>query len=149
MAEEARDFDVENATAFAEVCKCVQRYMPKHQYAFVKSLMQGEESNYFKQKLFEIATKIKAIPRYGEDRAPPTELIAHLHYFGGGFDAYVCALSDEQDPEEEVLEAFGRARFHRISEDGELGCLSIAEYKDCRYIELDFHWEPTALAKIR
>ncbi|MCA3019119.1 MAG: hypothetical protein ING56_14110 [Rhodocyclaceae bacterium] len=149
MSENARVFDANNPADFTDACKIAQRYMPKQQYQCVLMLLNGEEGGFFKEKLCEIATTITAMTRYGGESNRPIEPIAQLHYFGPGYDGYVCALSDEPDEDEEVLEAYGLARFDHFGDDGSIGYLSIAEYKTTRFMELDFHWQPKTFDEIR
>lgn len=128
----------------------MRHFMGKHQYDFVRQLMQGEEGDYFKEKMIELAGIINAMPQTYESDGRGTEAIAHLHYFAGGqANFYITERhkgSDDDEPKGVQHQAFGLADL--FGDGGELGYISLPEIFESRG-ELDFHWTPKSIAAIR
>jgi hypothetical protein len=130
--------------ALAPAMETMRHFMGRHQYDFVRQLMQGEEGDYFKAKMIELAGIINAMPQTYESDGRGTEAIAHLHYFAGGqANFYITEKSKGSDVQHQ---AFGLADL--FGDGGELGYISLPEIFESRG-ELDFHWTPKSIAAIR
>ena len=119
------------------------QFVPKAQLRFTRRLCLGEEGDFFKGKLAELAETIRAMPVvYGQDGKGEATVV-HLHYFAGSADWYIT----EKDSEAEQLQAFGLADL--FGDGGELGYISIEELVAEAGVEIDYHWTPKTLAEVR
>ncbi|SEN75387.1 DUF2958 domain-containing protein, partial [Nitrosomonas marina] len=106
------------------VMPLLKQFIGKSQLAAFASGIRGEEGQFIKDKLIEIANIIKNMPQtYGQDGLGD-EAVVHLHYFKGSADWYIT----EKDMEDEQLQAFGLADLY--GDGGELGYISIQELID-------------------
>ena len=103
-------------------------------------LCQGEENQFFFDKLVELAGIIETMPVTYETDGQGDQAIVYLHYFKAGFDFYIT----ERDCENEQLQAFGKAD---LGYGAELGYISIVETLRAG-AELDLHWQPKKLGEI-
>ena len=116
-------------------------FISKNQLSVIGSLCRGEEGQFFKDKLVEMAEIVSTMPvTYGQDGLGDQAVI-HLHYFTGSQDWYIT----ERDTSEEQHQAFGLADF---GDGGELGYISIAELIK-HGVELDLYWKPRTLSEVR
>lgn len=123
------------------VMPLLKQFIGGAQLLVINSAMSGEEGQFFKDKLIEIASVIQTMPKtYGQD-GMGDGAIAYLHYFKGSGDWYIT----EKDMEDEQLQAFGLAN---LGQGGELGYISIQDLIDAG-VELDLHWNPKTLKIIR
>ena len=113
-------------------------FMATAQRNTVKQLMQGEEKQFFYDKMLELADIIRNMPRtyQQQNEDQPTY---YLHYFRGGADWYIAEKDKLGDG---TLQAFGLADLY--NDGGELGYINIGELVAAG-IELDFHFEPRKL----
>lgn len=122
------------------------------QRAVIRQALRGEEGEHFATKLAEYAQRVDAMPRTYETRKEneTAPYIAHLHYFVGGCDWYICEAdigdTGERGPLGPQHQAFGLADIY--GDGGELGYISLPEILDCG-AELDLYFEPRPLADIR
>ncbi|SET44351.1 Protein of unknown function [Nitrosomonas marina] len=124
------------------VMPILKQFIGKSQLAAFASGIRGEEGQFIKDKLIEIANIIKNMPQtYGQDGLGD-EAVVHLHYFKGSADWYIT----EKDMEDEQLQAFGLADLY--GDGGELGYISIQELIDSG-VELDFYWTPKTVGDIK
>lgn len=126
---------------FIKAMRIVESFMPSNQFRVVRSLASGEEAQYFYDTIVALAHTIEAMPITYSQRHLGDEAIAYLHYFRGGCDFHIT----EKDSEDEQLQAFGLAN---LGYSPELGYISIVELQE-NNVELDFHFKPTTLAKIK
>ena len=98
---------------------------------------QGEEGEYFADKLIELHAKISTAPKTYAQDALGFQAIAHLHYFIGGCNWYITEI----DCEAEQQQAFGLAD---LGYGGEMGYISIVELLE-NNVELDLHFDPTVI----
>lgn len=123
------------------VMPLLKQFIGKSQLSAIGSAIRGEESQFFKDKLIEIANVIQTMPKtYGQD-GMGDKAIAYLHYFKGSGDWHIT----ERDMENEQLQAFGLAN---LGYGGELGYISIQELIGAG-VELDLHWTPKTIEAIR
>lgn len=121
----------------------LKRFMPDHQRNLVGGLIRNrEEGDFFREKIVELSERIKAMPKSYDQASLGDKAVAHLHYFGGGFDAWIT----EKDSEEEQYQAMALVKMH--GGDPELGYVSLVEMMPSN-IELDLHFTPTTIGEIK
>jgi len=121
-------------------------FMPERQKRIVATCMNGEERQYFFDKMVEIAATVEGMPVTYQQDGKGDEAIAHLHYFLGDCHWYIT----EKDREGEVEQAFGYAILHGDLINAEYGYIPITEIVDTGVgAELDFHFKPTPMAQIK
>ncbi|AEJ01298.1 hypothetical protein Nit79A3_1466 [Nitrosomonas sp. Is79A3] len=124
-----------------KVMPLLKQFIGKAQLSAIGMGIRGEEGQFFKDKLIEIANVIQTMPKtYGQD-GMGDKAIAYLHYFKGAGDWHIT----EKDMEDEQLQAFGLAN---IGYGGELGYISIQELIDAG-VELDLYWTPKTIGEIK
>ncbi len=112
-------------------------FMSVQQRNAVKQLMQGEEKQFFYDKMVELADIIRNMPHTYQQRGDdPTY---YLHYFKGGADWHIAEKDKLGDG---TLQAFGHADL--FGDGGELGYINIGELV-ANGVELDFHFDPRKL----
>ncbi|WP_017460711.1 DUF2958 domain-containing protein [Dyella ginsengisoli] len=104
-------------------------------------LCEGEEGEFFQNRLAELRHLIDTMPKTYEQSDKEGAAVVYLHYFMGGCDWYIT----EKDKEREQLQAFGLAD---LGYGGELGYISLVEVLQCG-AELDLHWTPKTLDEVR
>ena len=107
---------------------------------------KGEEKEFFKDKIVEMAQIIEGMPVSYETDGQGMEAVVQLHYFIGSWDWYITEKDVNKDGRGQ-LQAFGFAD----SEEGfgpEFGYISIKEIIRCG-AELDLHWTPCTLRQIK
>lgn len=122
------------------VLPILKKFMPASQFSVLGDLIRGEEGQFFKNKLVEVAETIKSMPEtYGQD-GKGDQAIAYLHYFKGSGDWYIT----EKDSGSQQIQAFGQAD---LGMGPELGYISIEELAQ-NGVELDLYFTPKTLAEI-
>lgn len=118
----------------------IREFISPSQLSVMGTNCRGEEGEWFKAKLVELAETINTMPHTYQQDGKGDEAIAYLHYFRGVADWYIT----EKDMDGGVLQAFGLAHI----QETELGYISIAEL--VKYgAELDLHFTPKTLAEIK
>jgi hypothetical protein len=120
----------------------LRRFVGPAQISVLGDACRGEEREWFKQKMVELAAQFDAMPKTYEQEGKGDEAIVHLHYFSPSADWYIT----ERDVEPVQHQAFGLADL--FGDGGELGYISIVELIRNR-VELDLHWTPRTLAQVR
>jgi hypothetical protein len=118
----------------------LSRFISTAQLQAISSLCDGEEKQFFYDKLVELANIVETMPVSYATDGQGNQAIVHLHYFTAGADWYIT----ERDVETEQLQAFGLAN---LGYGGELGYISIVELLKCG-AELDLCWQPRKLSEI-
>lgn len=81
---------------------------------------------------------------YNTEDIETADKVLHLHYFGGGVDAWIVERDVGDDPAGDgtgpQLQAFGKITVMGGWRDAEWGYISIAELIE-NGVELDFYWE--------
>lgn len=116
-------------------------FLSPRQAAVVRELAEGEEGQFFFDKMVGLSNTIKAMRAVGSQDDLGYQAIASLHYFRGNYDAYITEIG----PDNKNSAAFGFATF---GYGGELGGISIPELQE-NDIELDFHYTPQTIAEIQ
>ncbi len=119
----------------------VRHFLPATQRRVVLEGLRGEERQFFVDVLERLAATIEIMPKIYEQDGMGDDAVVVLHYFSGSFDWWIT----ERDTSAEQHQAFGYAGM----DFPELGYISIAELIESGAVELDFHWQPTLLGKVR
>ena len=123
------------------VMPLLKQFIGKSQLSAIGMGIRGEEGQFFKDKLIEVANVIQTMPKTWETDGQGDKATAYLHYFKGSGDWHVI----EKDMEDEQLQAFGLAN---LGQGGELGYISIQELIDAG-VELDLYWTPKTIGAIK
>jgi hypothetical protein len=115
-------------------------FIGRSQLGAVRDCLQGEESQFFIDKMCELDELIRAMPKTYEQDGAGKDAVIYLHYFIGGCDWYIT----EKDIEPAQHQAFGLAD---IGYGGELGYISIVELLQ-NDVELDFYFTPRTLEQL-
>lgn len=142
-ASKPEEVSAEGAT-IADVNKVMpllKQFIGKSQLSAIGMGIRGEEGQFFKDKMIEIANVIQTMPKTWEQDGMGDKAIAYLHYFKGSGDWHIT----EKDMEDEQLQAFGLAD---LGYGGDLGYISIRELIDAS-VELDLNWTPKTIGEIK
>ena len=133
-----------NEVSFQDLAM-LRRFIPTGQISTIISAFAGEEGQFFRERLYEVAAAVRATPvtRKTEGVADP---IVHLHYFVGSLDAWIIErdVGDGQcepgvGPQHQ---AYG---YVDMGYGPELGYISLPELFKAG-AELDLHWNPVTAA---
>jgi len=120
----------------------ISDFLSNSQMKILKSEGVQDGSEFFKSVISRLKSIINDMPVTFQQDGLGDDAVAHLHYFYGGSDWYIT------DMEGGIERAFGFARLNGDSDNAELGYISIKELTS-HNVELDFHFEPTTLCKIK
>ncbi|MFZ5832431.1 MAG: DUF2958 domain-containing protein [Planctomycetota bacterium] len=116
-------------------------FVPKRQMQVLRHLLRGEEGEFFRERLAELALVVERMPVvYGQEGLGDKALV-HLHYFSPGGDWWIT----ERDTTDEQYQAFGLADLGYA----ELGYIPIIELLDIPSVEIDLHWQPKPLREVQ
>lgn len=104
---------------------------------------KGEEKEFFKGKILEMAETISNMPKSYETDGQGNNAVAHLHYFTGSWDWYITEKDVDSDGQGQI-QAFGMVDGYEC----EMGYISIKEITRAG-AELDMHWTPRTLRQIK
>ena len=119
----------------------LRKFITPAELAAIAGNIDGEEGEFFVNKLDELETLFKTMPKTYDQDGKGDDAVVYLHYFMGGMDWYIT----ERDMEDEQHQAFGLAD---LGYGGELGYISIQELID-NGVELDLYWEPKTLREVK
>lgn len=129
-----------------EAVKTLRPFIGREQLAFIGELCRGEEGEWFKAKLVELASVVTTMPKTGESDGKGKDALVYLHYFTGGCDWYILEkdMGCEGEPNNQE-QAFGYAN---IGDDynAEFGYIGLPEILAFG-AELDLHWTPKAVGE--
>lgn len=120
----------------------VRPFVPVMQLQCLVDGLRGEEREFFREKLRELAATIEAMPVTYAQSELGDEAVVHLHYFFGGADWWIT----EKDMEGGTPQAFGLVD---LGHGPELGYISIDELVRMRGMDVDLHWKPVTLAALK
>lgn len=130
----------------------IRPWLGIHQASAVESYIRsGEERDFFIEKMLELEATIEAMPQTRQADGQGDDAIVHLHYFSGGYDAWIVEkdIGDPEDsPDEFQWQMFGCARFAHMPGDASLGYICLPEIRKGG-VELDFHWTPKPLSEVK
>lgn len=130
-----------NAVDAASAMYAIRYFISLSQRQAIRDAVQGEEGEFFADKLVELQTIIEWMPKLYETDGQGDGAVAHLHYFiQNGWDWYIT----EKDVEDHQDQAFGLINGHEV----ELWYISIDELIGVG-AELDLYWTPKTLGDIR
>ena len=112
----------------------------------INALIQGavgEEAQYFRAKVAELANTLRTMPATYEQSEKGDDAIAYLHYFIAGADWHITER-DCDDDNTGQHQAFGLAD---LGYGPELGYISIVELIRSR-AEIDLHWTPRTVREL-
>ena len=119
-----------------------ENFIHPTQLKVIKDLSRGEEGEYFKSKMNELAQLVDGMPKTYEQDGMGDDAVVYLHYFYGGMDWYIT----EKDMEDEQYQAFGYVK----GQSSELGYVSLVEILGGKYpVELDLYFEPKKLSEVK
>ena len=127
--------------------KTLRRFMSPSQLQCVAYACRGEERDWFKAKMVEMAELCATMPKTYEQDGKGDQAVAHLHYFTGGCDWYITErdAGDPDDDDDRQHQAYGVAD---IGHGPEIGYVSIDEITRAG-AELDLHFAPKTLEQVR
>ena len=131
----------------AAALRICQEFIGPAQFSTMRSLMRGEEGEFFAAKFCEFAARIAAMPKSYEQDGKGDAAIVSLHYFAGGQSSWWITEKDRGCPGDEAQhQAFGLADL--FGDGGELGYISIVEILAAGG-ELDLYFTPKTLGAVR
>lgn len=131
--------DVRDGTA-TRVLVDLREFIGPNQRHAIKQACQGEEREFFLNKLEALAELIRTMAQTYDQDGKGDQATAYLHYYRGGCDWYIT----EKDRAGAQLQAFGQAD---LGYGPELGYISLVELLACG-VELDLHFTPCTLADL-
>lgn len=123
------------------------QYIPAGQLLVINECLQGEEADYFREKLAELSALVASMPKTYDQDGLGENAVAHLHYFGGRCDIYITELdkgAPDDTPEDALTQCFGQVD---LGYGAELGYISLPEIMGTP-LELDLHFTPKTLREI-
>ncbi len=134
-----------NSNELLTAIQTLRKFAPVSQIAALLEGLRGEEGEYFKAKIFEMAERITTMPKTYEQDGMGNEAIVNLHYFVGGCDWYITEKDIGAPGDVEQRQAFGMAD---LGYGCELGYINIEEIIKLG-VELDLYFKPCTLALLR
>ena len=104
---------------------------------------KGEEKEFFKAKILEMAETIATMPKSYDTDGQGNNAVAHLHYFTGSWDWYITEKDVNTDGKGQI-QAFGMVDGYEC----EMGYINLKEVTRAG-AELDLHWTPCTLRQIK
>lgn len=140
IVEEEINQPIENEeseiTLYEEELELCKKVIPPNQYSYTLELAQGEEGNFYKQKLKDIALTVKKITTDEELVNPDGTHNVGFHYFVGNTDIYISEISSDGY-------AFGYTILNGDVQMSEWGYQNLEDILHARqWIEMDYHVEP-------
>lgn len=108
--------------------------LPTSQYVSTLRFSQGEEGNFFKQKLKEIAEVVNKAPKLYETDGAEQHPIVLRYFHPTGTETLVTEIGEDG-------EAYGFQCLNGDYEMAEWGYLNLNEIKSIRMMEIDYHVE--------
>ena len=130
-SQEKEDVEVEVSPEELSRAKSV---LPTSQYVTTLRLSQGEEGNFFKQKIKDIAEVVKNAPKIYETNGAEQHPIVLRYFHPTGTETLVTEIGEDG-------EAFGYQCLNGDYEMAEFGYIDLNEVKSIRMMEIDYHVE--------
>ena len=131
-----------NRKEIKDALASLKPFIPSNQLRCTKTLMHGEEGEFYQNKILELAAIVKSMPVTYEQDGKGDEAIAHLRYFGANFECYVT----EKDMEEEQVQMFGYSSWNGA--EPEIGYIDLPEIIKHPLMNIDYHFTPTTIGQI-
>lgn len=129
---------------FNEAILKLNGFIGKAQADTVKELARGEEGEFYRRKMVELAGIIGQTPAIYEQDDKGDDAVVYLHYFGGSCDFYITEVGQPNESSDGII-SFGLAD---LGYGAELGYIQIDELVS-NNLELDFHFEPKTLREAK
>ncbi len=129
----------------------LRKFIGREQSYAIRTASKGEEGEYFKKMMVQLAVTIAAMPKSYETDGQGDEAMAILHYFKNGSDWWITERdAGSPDDEEQGIQAqaFGFACLNGDTQNAELGYISISELIKFG-VELDLYWTPKTIGAIK
>ncbi len=120
----------------------LNQFVPGRQISTISKNVNGEESNFFIDKIKELSNTFQTMPKTYEQDGKGDQAVAYLHYFSSGCDWWIT----ERDQEDKQHQAFGLVD---LGHGPELGYISLIELGTIGAIELDLYWTPKTIESIK
>lgn len=126
----------------AVALESIRPFVPRSQLAYMLQATHGEEGDYFRQLITDLAARIAAMPKTFEQSGAGDAALVHLHYFFAAFDWFIT---------EKDMEGVGTLQAFGLADMGcpELGYICIDELLTLKGMQLDLHWKPESLQSVR
>ncbi len=123
-------------------------FVPPRQLKFMAECTGGEEGQFFKDKLVEMAGIIEKMPKTGETDSQGTDALVTLHYFYGSADWYITEkdMGCEGEAGNHQHQAYGYVNLGDAY-GAEFGYVSLPEVFTTP-AELDLHWTPKPVKEV-
>lgn len=131
-------------TTLPEAFNLLGGFIGKRQLLALAELCRGEEREYFRAKVIEMAQLIHGMPTTGEQDGRGDDAVVYLHYFLGSADFHITEKDVDSDGEGQI-QAFGLAN---LGYGAELGYISLVELAE-NNVEIDLHFAPRTLAEVK
>jgi len=122
----------------------LRKFINSQQLEVMIEGMRGEEGQFFRDKMVEMAKTIESMPKTYDTDGQGDSAVAVLHYFRGGSDWYIT----EKDKEPVQEQAFGYTILNGDTQNAETGYISIVELIH-NGVEIDLHWNPKTLGAMK
>ena len=128
----------------------LRQFIGKSQLSALGDACRGEERQWFKDRLCELADQLANMPETYAQDGMGDQAIVTLHYFAGGSANWWITERDSDPDGEGQVQAFGLANMFGGPNDqeAELGYISIKEIIE-NGGELDLHFTPCTLAELK
>ena len=126
----------------------LKHFISKPQLSVITDNLQGEEGDFFANKVLEIAGVIETMPQTYETDGQGAAAVVHLHYFLGGVEAWITEKDmGDGSADDRQYQAFGLIALTGGKGDAVLGYISIEELIRNNG-ELDLYWTPKTLREV-
>ena len=134
-------------TQVTEAVRVLRSFIGPVQLEILGDACRGEEREFFKAKLLELAEIVEHMPKSYEQESKGDQAVAHLHYFTGAWDWYITerdAGSDDDGQDACETQVFGLV----CGFEEEIGYISLEEITRAG-AELDLYFKPKTLKELR
>ena len=121
-----------------ECLPLMRKFIGRSQLSAMVEQAQGEGAQFFIDQIIETAKVIKEMPLTHATLEQGGDAIAHLHYFGGGYDAYITERDMGDGYEDDQWQATGVSSFAPTKLQSFIPIHEIIQSG----IELDLNWTP-------
>ncbi len=132
LAAKKEPYTSEELAVTMEELSIVKSILPTTQYVTTLRLSQGEEGDFFKQKIKDIAAAVLNAPKIGNTNGLEEHPLAIRYFHPSGTETLVCEIGKDG-------EAFGFQCLNGNYEMAEWGYIDINEVKNIRGMEIDYH----------
>ena len=132
LAAKKEPYTSEELAVTMEELSIVKSILPTAQYVTTLRLSQGEEGDFFKQKIKDIAASVLQAPKIGNTHGLDEHPLAVRYFHPSGTETLICEIGKDG-------EAFGFQCLNGDYDFAEWGYIDLDELKNIRGMEVDFH----------